>query len=257
MGGEWLAWVDVANGDAAWEAMAGAFLEGAIPHCTSARIGISEAKNMYVICVTTADYTDLAVRPTLRPCISKLSAVKPNVLGPPQDVKASYDELHALGLLAEAESGYRIEVLNYTGLCASHDGDSWSATRNGMELCLYRTQNLSNQGEVDKLQGILQKGSFERTAARPCPHYGRNSCRFKGNCWVRLHPPRSVFRVHGSDSAGVVSGRVCTRPTAARSARSPHHHRIRVPLPNLAPSRRRRVRGIRCRRRRVRGMRVR
>ena len=107
----------------------------------------------------------------------------------PQDVKASYDELHALGLLAEAESGYRIEVLNYTGLCASHDGDSWSATRNGMELCLYRTQNLSNQGEVDKLQGILQKGSFERTAARPCPHYGRNSCRFKGNCWVRLHPP--------------------------------------------------------------------
>ena len=37
MGGEWLAWVDVANGDAAWEAMAGAFLEGAIPHCTSAR----------------------------------------------------------------------------------------------------------------------------------------------------------------------------------------------------------------------------
>ena len=156
MGGEWLAWVDVANGDAAWEAMAGAFLEGAIPHCTSARIGISEAKNMYVICVTTADYTDLAVRPTLRPCISKLSTVKPNVLGPPQDVKASYDELHALGLLAEAESGYRIEVLNYTGLCASHDGDSWSATRNGMELCLYRTQNLSNQGEVDKLQGILQ-----------------------------------------------------------------------------------------------------
>ena len=78
MGGEWLAWVDVANGDAAWEAMAGAFLEGAIPHCTSARIGISEAKNMYVICVTTADYTDLAVRPTLRACISKLSAVKPN-----------------------------------------------------------------------------------------------------------------------------------------------------------------------------------
>ena len=110
MGGEWLAWVDVANGDAAWEAMAGAFLEGAIPHCTSARIGISEAKNMYVICVTTADYTDLAVRPTLRACISKLSAVKPNVLGP-QDVKASYDELHGLGLLAEAESGYRIEVL--------------------------------------------------------------------------------------------------------------------------------------------------
>ena len=83
MGGEWLAWVDVANGDAAWEAMAGAFLEGAIPHCTSARIGISEAKNMYVICVTTADYTDLAVRqrsvPAFRSCqLSNLTCWAPH-----------------------------------------------------------------------------------------------------------------------------------------------------------------------------------
>jgi hypothetical protein len=118
-GGEWVAWVPLDAADKAWAAIGEAFQTGQLPHCTSAKIGVSEFKGMYVIAVTTADYRNLA------------------------DVKASYDELEQLGLLAECESGYRMECMQFTGLCRTHDGDSRSQTSNGMELNVYRTTNVS------------------------------------------------------------------------------------------------------------------
>lgn len=156
-------------------------MNGQIPHCTSAKIGVSESKGMYVICVTTADYTNLA------------------------DVKQSYDELSALGLLQECESGYRIECQQYTGMCASHDGDSRSATRNSMELNVYRTDNIKDDESISKLQEILQKGSFNPQAAGMCRHYSRNSCRFKGNCWS-VHSSQESPLLAGGGAAGGAAG---------------------------------------------------
>ena len=119
-GGEWVVWVPTDAADAAWAAIGQAFVTNGLPSCTSAKIGVSEYKGMYVIAVTTADYRDLP------------------------DVKASFDQLQVLGLLGSTyESGYRMECLQYTGLCRTHDGDSRSSTANGMELNFYRTDNVS------------------------------------------------------------------------------------------------------------------
>lgn len=124
-GGEWVVWVPTDAADAAWKAIGEAFAQVRLPACTSAKIGISEYKEMYVIAVTTADYRNL------------------------QDVKASFDQLQALGLLGSAyESAFRMECLQYTGMCRTHDGDSRSSTQNGMELNFYRTDNVSSSREV-------------------------------------------------------------------------------------------------------------
>ncbi len=118
--GEWVVWVPESAADDAWLALGEAFFGSRLPACTSAKIGFSEYKQTYVIAVTTADYRDL------------------------RDVKDSFDQLQAVGLLgAEYESGYRMECLQYTGLCRTHDGDSRTTTRNGMELNYYRTDNVS------------------------------------------------------------------------------------------------------------------
>jgi hypothetical protein len=130
--GEWVVWLPTDDGDAAWAALGEAFAGSRLPACTSAKIGYSEYKGMYVIAVTTADYRNL------------------------MDVKDSFDQLQTVGLLgAKFESGYRMECLQYTGLCRTHDGDSRSITSNGMELNFYRTDNVSTTSIVAAVKVVV------------------------------------------------------------------------------------------------------
>ena len=58
-------WVPTDQADAVWVAVGEAFAASSLPSCTSAKIGISEYKWMYVIAVTTEDYRNLPVRASL------------------------------------------------------------------------------------------------------------------------------------------------------------------------------------------------